>query len=112
MDHILTHSHFVEIYILGDSDVHNLSPWLSSSFIDPPGEQECDFALLNDLGQRIQHPTHIPSHFGGTPLMLDLFLASNFSTYSGYLYTHIGYLDIWISVPHIGILSYRSLIAF
>ncbi len=79
--HILTHSPFAEISILGDFNVHH-QLWLSYSFTDQPGEHAYNFALLNDLELLVQHPTRIPDRLGNRPNILDLFLTSNPSTYS------------------------------
>ncbi len=72
MKHILTHSPFAEISILGDFNVHH-QLWLSSSFTNLPGENAYNFALLNDLEQLVQHPTRIPDRLGDRPNILDLF---------------------------------------
>ena len=81
MEHILTHSPFAEISILGDFNVHH-QQWLSSTFTDQPGEQAFNFAILHDLEQLVQHPTRIPDCFGDMSNILDIFLTSNPSAYS------------------------------
>ena len=92
VEHILTHSPFAEISILGDFNVHH-QLWLSSSFTDQPGEQTYNFAILNDLEQLVQHPTRIPDRLGDRPNTLDLFLTSNPSAYSVQLYSPLGSSD-------------------
>ena len=101
VEHILTHSPFSEISILGDFNVHH-QLWLSSSFTDQPGEQTYNFALINDLEQLVQHPTRIPDRLGDRPNILDLFLTSNPSAYSVHLYSPLGSSDhnlISVSCP-------------
>ncbi len=73
MEHILTHSPFLETSILRDFHVHH-QLWLSSSFTDQPGEQAFNFALTNDIELLVQHLTHIPNHLGDRPIIFDLFL--------------------------------------
>ena len=92
VEHILTHSPFAEISILGDFNVHH-QLWLSSSFTDQPGEQAYNFAILNDLEQLVQHPTRIPDRLGDRPNILDLFLTSNPSAYSIKLFSPLGSSD-------------------
>ena len=92
VEHILSHSPFSEISILGDFNVHH-HLWLSSSFTDLPGEQAFNFSILNDLEQLVQHPTHIPDRLGDRPNILDLFLTSNPSTYSIQLFSPLGSSD-------------------
>ena len=92
VEHILTHSPFSEITILGDFNVHH-QLWLSSSFTDQPGEQAYNFAILNDLEQLVQHPTRIPDRLGDTPNILDLFLTTNPSAYSVKLSSPLGSSD-------------------
>ncbi len=89
MEHILTHSPFAEISILGDFNVHH-QLWLSSSFTEKPGEHAYNFALLNDLEQLVQHPTYIPDCLGDRTNILDLFLTSNPSKYSVKLFPPLG----------------------
>ncbi|MPC70711.1 hypothetical protein E2C01_064965 [Portunus trituberculatus] len=67
------HLPFAEISILGDFNVrHQL--WLSSPFIDHPGELTFNF---DDLEQLVQHPSRVLDSLGDTPNILDLFLISN-----------------------------------
>ncbi|MPC20874.1 hypothetical protein E2C01_013835 [Portunus trituberculatus] len=47
-----------EISILGDFNVH-YQLWLFSPFSDHPGELAFNFAIIHDLEQQVQHPTHI-----------------------------------------------------
>ncbi|MPC67112.1 hypothetical protein E2C01_061278 [Portunus trituberculatus] len=58
-------STLTEISILGDFNVHH-HLWLSSPFIDHPGEPAFNFAILHDLEQLVQHPTRIPDSLGDT----------------------------------------------
>ncbi|XP_050709244.1 uncharacterized protein LOC126994048 [Eriocheir sinensis] len=104
--HILTHSPFAEISILGDSNAHH-QLWLSSSSTDQSGEQAYNFAVLNDLEQLVQHPTRIPDHLGDRPNILDLFFTSNSSAYSvkvcsplGSSYHNLIYLSCPIAPVH------------
>jgi hypothetical protein len=92
MEHILSHSPFAEISILGDFNVHHRL-WLSSHFTDRPGEQTYSFAILNDLEQLVQHPTRIPDRLGDRPNILDLFLTSHPSPYSVKLFSPLGSSD-------------------
>ncbi|MPC33695.1 hypothetical protein E2C01_027053 [Portunus trituberculatus] len=79
VEHILSLYPFVEISILGDFSVHLL--WLSSPFIDHPGELAFNFATLHDLEKLVQHPTRIPDRLGDTSNILDIFLTFNPSVY-------------------------------
>ncbi|MCP4340929.1 MAG: hypothetical protein GY799_19080, partial [Desulfobulbaceae bacterium] len=92
VEHILSHSPFSEISILGDFNVHHRL-WLSSLRTDSPGEQAYDFSILNDLEQLVQHPTRIPDRLGDQPNILDLFLTSNPSAYSIQLFSPLGSSD-------------------
>ncbi|KAK8380763.1 hypothetical protein O3P69_008003 [Scylla paramamosain] len=86
-----------EISILGDFNVH-----LSSLFTDHPGELAFNFAILHDLEQLVQHPTHIPDRLEDTPNILDLFLTSNPSAYAVTLSSPLGSSDhniISVSCP-------------
>ena len=56
--------------------------WLSFSFTDKPGEQAFKSAILHDLEQLVQFPTHIPDRLGDMPNIFYLFLISNPSAYS------------------------------
>ncbi len=89
VEHILTHSPFAEISILGDFNAHH-QLWLASSFTDQSGEQDYNFAILNDLEQFVQHPTRIPDRLGYWPNILDLFLTSSPSASSVQLYSSLG----------------------
>ena len=81
VEHILSHSPFAEISILGDFNVHHQQR-LSSTFTSPSGELAFQFALLNDLDQIVNQPTRIPDRLGDRPSILDLFLTTNPSNYS------------------------------
>ncbi|MPC63367.1 hypothetical protein E2C01_057466 [Portunus trituberculatus] len=83
---------FAEISILGDFNVHH-QLWLSSTFIDHPGEVAFTFAILHDLKQLAQHPTLISNRLGDTPKILDLFLISNPSAYGVSLSSPLGSFD-------------------
>ncbi|MPC56762.1 hypothetical protein E2C01_050728 [Portunus trituberculatus] len=48
-----------------------------SPFTDHPGELAFNFAIIHDLEQLVQHPTHIPDSHGDTLNILDLFLTSD-----------------------------------
>ncbi|MPC58327.1 hypothetical protein E2C01_052325 [Portunus trituberculatus] len=79
--------------------------WLSSPFTDHPGELACNFAILHDLEQLVQHPARIPRYLGDTNNSLDLFLTSNPSAYDVTLSFPFGLLR---SQSHFCILSYFS----
>ncbi|MPC59034.1 hypothetical protein E2C01_053049 [Portunus trituberculatus] len=103
LEHILSLYAFAEISILGDFNVHH-QLLLSSPFTDHPGELVFNFAILHDLEQLVQHPTHIPDHFGDTPKILDLFLTSNPSSYAVTLSSPLGSSNhnlISVSCPQI-----------
>ncbi|MPC24187.1 hypothetical protein E2C01_017263 [Portunus trituberculatus] len=72
-EHILSLYPFVEISILVDFKVHQ-QLWLSFPYTDHPGELAFNFAILHDLEQLVQHPTHIPDRLGDAPNILDFFL--------------------------------------
>ena len=71
-------------------------------FTDHPGELAYNFAILHDLEQLVQHPTHILDCLGDTPKILDLFLISNLSAYAVTLSSPLGSSDqnlIFVSCP-------------
>ncbi|MPD06896.1 hypothetical protein E2C01_102728 [Portunus trituberculatus] len=72
---------FMEISILGDFNVHHQLPFTEPVF---------NFAILHDLEQLVQHPTHIPDHLGDAPNILDLFLTCNPSAYGVTLSSLLG----------------------
>ncbi|MPC96618.1 hypothetical protein E2C01_091887 [Portunus trituberculatus] len=90
VEHILSLYPFTEI--LGDFNVHP-QLWLSSPFTDHPDELAFNFAILHDLEQLVQYPTHIPDHLGDTPNILDLFLTSDPSAYAVTLSSPLGFSD-------------------
>ena len=63
----------MKISILGDFNVHH-QLWLSSPFTDNPSKLTFNFAILHDLEQPVQHPTHISDRLGDTPDIRDLSL--------------------------------------
>ncbi|MPC55363.1 hypothetical protein E2C01_049296 [Portunus trituberculatus] len=67
--------------------------WLSSPFTGHPGELAFNFAILHDLEQLLEHPTHIPDCLGDMPNILDLFLTSNNSVYAVTLSSPLGFSD-------------------
>ncbi|MPC10625.1 hypothetical protein E2C01_003264 [Portunus trituberculatus] len=64
VEHILSLHPFAEISILGDFSVHH-QLWLSSPFIDHPGELVFKFAILHDLQQQVL--TRGNSFLAGSP---------------------------------------------
>jgi hypothetical protein len=90
--HILSHSPFSEIIILGDFNVHHRH-WLSSSSHDLAGELPFDFSIHNNLEQLVQLPTRIPDRIGDKPNILDLFMTSKPSPYSARLFPPLGSSD-------------------
>ena len=91
LQYILSHFPYADIYIF-DFNVH-LQLWLSSSFTDESGEQAFNFAILHDLEQLVQLPTHFPDRLGNTHNILDLFLTSNPSAYCVKLFSPLGSCD-------------------
>jgi len=91
----LTHFLFAEISILGDFNVHH-QLWVSSSSTDEPSAQAFSFAILYDVEQLVQHPTHIPDHLGDTPNILELFLTSNPSAYLVKLFSPLSSSDHYL----------------
>ncbi|MPC26257.1 hypothetical protein E2C01_019393 [Portunus trituberculatus] len=81
--------HRSEIFILGDLNFHHQLR-LSSPFTNHPGELAFNFAILHDLKQLVQHPTHMPDCLGDMPNILDLFLTSNPSAYAVTLSSPLG----------------------
>jgi hypothetical protein len=101
IEHILSHSPFPEIIILGDFNVHHRH-WLCSSSHDLAGELPFDFSIHNNLEQLVQFPTRIPDRIGDSSNILDLFMTSNPSPYSAKLFPPLGssdYLLISVSSP-------------
>ena len=92
VEYILSHFLYTEISILVDFNVHH-QLWLSSSFIDQPGEQIFNFAILHDLEQLMKFPTRIPDRLGDTPNIFYFFLTSNPSAYSVKLSYPLGSSD-------------------
>ncbi|MPC50112.1 hypothetical protein E2C01_043934 [Portunus trituberculatus] len=90
--HILSLYPFAEISIHGDFNVHH-QLWLSSFYIDHPGELAFNFAILHDLEQLVQHPTRIPDRLGDTPNIFDLFITFNPSAYAVTLSSPLGSSD-------------------
>ncbi|MPC55213.1 hypothetical protein E2C01_049145 [Portunus trituberculatus] len=85
--------HFTEISILGDFNVHR-QLWLSSPFTDHPGELALNFAILYDIEQLVQRPTHIPDLLEGEKSnILDLFFTSNPFAYAVTLSSPLGSSD-------------------
>jgi hypothetical protein len=69
LEHILSSNPFSKIIVLGDFNVHHRQ-WLSSQFLDTPGELAFNFSIFNDLVQLVQLPTRIPDRFGDVPNIL------------------------------------------
>ena len=67
VEYIISHFTYAEISILEDFNVHHQ---LLSCFTDQPGVQAFNFAILHDLEQLVQFPTHIPDHLGVSPTFL------------------------------------------
>ncbi|MPC46953.1 hypothetical protein E2C01_040685 [Portunus trituberculatus] len=92
VEHIPSLYPFVKISILGDLGVHR-QLWLSSPFTDHPVELAFNFAIIHDLEQLVQHPTHISNHLGDLSNILDLFLTFNPSAYAVTLSSPLGSSD-------------------
>ncbi|MPC88602.1 hypothetical protein E2C01_083517 [Portunus trituberculatus] len=91
VEHILSLYPFAEISILDFNVNHQL--WLSSPFTDLPGELAFNFAILHELDQLVQRPTHIPDRLGDTPNILDLFLISTPCAYAAILSSQLSPSD-------------------
>ena len=63
------------------------------AFTDQPGEQAFNFAILHDLEQLVQFPSHNPDLLGDAPYILDHFLTSNPSASSVKLSSPLGSSD-------------------
>lgn len=89
MEHILTHSSFVEISVLSDCNVYH-QVWLLPSFTGQPDESNLEiysFALLADLELVIHHPARNSDCLGDLLNILGLFLTSHPSAFSVTLYS-------------------------
>ena len=80
MEYIVLYYPYVKISILEDFNIHHKF-WLSFFLTDQPGKQIFNFAILNDIEQLVQLPTRVPDRLGDKPNILDLFLASNPTSY-------------------------------
>ena len=89
VQYILSHFPYAEISILRELDF-NHQLWLASSVTDQHGEQTFNFAILHNLEQLVQFPTHINDRLGDKPNILDIFLTSNPSAYSVKLSSPLG----------------------
>ena len=69
VEYILSHFPYAKISILGDFNVHP-QLWLSSSFVDQPGEQAFNFDIFYELDQLVQFPIRIPDRLGDMPNIL------------------------------------------
>lgn len=89
---ILSFFSYSDISILRDCNL-NQCLWLFSNFTDSPGEQDFNFAILNDLDQIVQHSTRILYHPENHPNILNVCLISHFSGYSIENFSSLGSSD-------------------
>ena len=61
--------------------VHHID-WLNSNTTDVGGREAFNFSISHELGQIIQHPTHIPDRHVGKENILDQFFTSNPQNYT------------------------------
>lgn len=92
MEHILSYSSSSEFSILGNFSVdHRLK--LSSRLTDPLGEEAFNFAILNNLEQLVQFPSHIPDCLGDQFNIIYIFLANHPSASDAELFPTLGSSD-------------------